>query len=71
MVRGPARPHIVSRFGTENGEPVDLVVDQLRLKLVIHVKYGIFIYLFILEETGHGNVGFTVFLFKIVIKVPH
>ena len=27
MVRGPARPHIVSRFGTENGEPVDLVED--------------------------------------------
>ena len=22
-----ARPHIVSRFGTENGEPVDVVED--------------------------------------------
>ena len=27
MVQGLARPHIVSRFGTENVEPVDLVED--------------------------------------------
>ena len=24
MVQGPARRHIVSRFGTENAEPIDL-----------------------------------------------
>ena len=27
MVRGTARPHIVSIFGTENGGPVNLVED--------------------------------------------
>ena len=44
MSLGPARLHIVSRFGTENGEPSGRLASA---KLVIHVKYGIFIYLFI------------------------
>ena len=47
MVAGLARPHSVSRLGTENGEPVDLVASA---GLIIHVKYGIFIYLFIQEH---------------------
>ena len=44
MVRGLARPHIVSRFGTENGEPARGHSGRLAsANLVIHIKYGIFI----------------------------
>ena len=47
MVRGPARPHIVSMFGTENGEPVDVVEDWLnKLSTLNMVYFYLFIYLY-------------------------
>ena len=50
MVQGLARPHIVSRFGTENGEPVRPSGRLDSAKLVIHVKYGIFIYFYLTNQ---------------------
>ena len=48
MVRSPARPHTVSRFGTENREtePSGRLASP---KLVIHVKYGIFVFIYLFD----------------------
>ena len=45
MVRGPARPHIVSRLGTKKWGARGPSGRLASAKLVIHVKYSIFIYL--------------------------